>query len=252
METHKYNNTVIQSKGSEHGKRIIEWWKAQGVDTRLYEGDSNGYYYGLIDSVFDYCKTLPTNTTIIELPEYKPKKNVHRLNGFIYITNDEEIKIGDLFYLYDANIIAKYVNVKPVKEAKKIILTNDPKLIKDGVQAINDESAKWLVENTSCDLVEVEFQDWVDYYKIFLSKEEPKQATSPQIIDLSNVEGVKMMVSDDGENWFTRKIIAKRNDAVIDSILTKWYFFKPIEVKKVTMKEVEKMFGCMVEIVKED
>jgi hypothetical protein len=38
---------------------------------------------------------------------------------------------------------------------KKIILTTDPDLIKDGVQAIDDEFLEWFVKNNSCEGVEV-------------------------------------------------------------------------------------------------
>jgi len=77
-------------------------------------------------------------------------------NQNIYITSDEEIKVRDWFYLDDAIIIAKYISVKPVKEAKKIILTTDPDLIKDGVQVIDDEFLEWFVKNPSCEEIEVE------------------------------------------------------------------------------------------------
>ena len=93
----------------------------------------------------------------------------------IYITSDEEIKEGDWFYLDDAKIIAKYINVKPVKEAKKIILTTDQDLIKDCVQAIDDEFLEWFVKNPSCEEVEVEvIDDNIQWYKIIIPKEEHK------------------------------------------------------------------------------
>jgi hypothetical protein len=85
-------------------------------------------------------------------------KNIQKINQHIYITSDEEIKEEDWFYLDDAKIIAKYINVKPVKEAKKIILTTDQDLIKDGVQAIDDEFLEWFVKNPSCESVEVSYE----------------------------------------------------------------------------------------------
>jgi hypothetical protein len=38
---------------------------------------------------------------------------------------------------------------------KKIILTTDPDLIKDGVQELDDEFLKWFIKNPSCESVEV-------------------------------------------------------------------------------------------------
>ena len=74
----------------------------------------------------------------------------------IYITSDEEIKEGDWFYLDDAIIVAKYIDVKPNKEAQKIILTTDPRIAPD-VQAIDDEFLEWFVKNPSCEEVEVTY-----------------------------------------------------------------------------------------------
>jgi hypothetical protein len=42
---------------------------------------------------------------------------------------------------------------------KKIILTTDQDLIKDGVQAIDDEFLEWFVKNPSCEFVEVDKEE---------------------------------------------------------------------------------------------
>lgn len=72
MKEHKYNNTVIQINDVEHGKRVIEWWKEQGVDTRNLNGTLVGWYYGLIGGGFNNVQNLPFLPTIIELPESNP------------------------------------------------------------------------------------------------------------------------------------------------------------------------------------
>jgi len=118
----------------------------------------------------------------------------------IYITSDEEIKKGD-WYLFKYQII-KCENVDLTKipivtknYCKKVILTTDQDLIKDGVQAIDDDFLEWFVQNPSCEEVEVikEYKDgygcWYKYqddffsdhfkpfairYKIIIPKEEPK------------------------------------------------------------------------------
>lgn len=81
---------------------------------------------------------------------------------------------------------------------KKIILTTDPDLIKDGVQAIDDEFLEWFVKNPSCEEVEIENErividdvnydfDVVDYkYKIIIPKEEPKQETLEEVANKNN------------------------------------------------------------------
>jgi hypothetical protein len=76
-------------------------------------------------------------------------------NQHICITSDEEIKV-DEYYLGDDNNI--YCLVTTVNyNGKKIILTTDPELIKDGgVQAIDDEFLEWFVNHPSCEFVEIE------------------------------------------------------------------------------------------------
>jgi hypothetical protein len=115
------------------------------------------------------------------------------INQHIYITSDEEIKEGDWYFFnvgYAGGI--KKADKRDIEqihleiEPKKIILTTDQDLIKDGVQAIDDEFLEWFVKNPSCEEVEVEkvIGRYVDYggnvhspinYKITIPKEEPKQ-----------------------------------------------------------------------------
>lgn len=73
------DNTVIMVLDTEHGKKVIEWWKSKGVDTN-YEGNctlENGntcIYYGLINgyfSNFSLDEVLQYNAKIIELPQEK-------------------------------------------------------------------------------------------------------------------------------------------------------------------------------------
>lgn len=128
------------------------------------------------------------------LPTEKPSKLFYNVGGAllftdyenyngvnICITSDEEIKVGD----YVINSAASYVfqhyfaEGNLYKECKKIILTTDQDLIKDGVQAIDDEFLEWFVKNPSCDEVKVNnlcygalgaFAD--AGYKIIIPKEE--------------------------------------------------------------------------------
>ena len=123
------------------------------------------------------------------------KGNQH--NSFhIYITSDEEIKDAK-WIIHNGKIheVTKnkglYISVKEVSHidiranlCKKIILTTDQDLIKDGVQAIDDEFLEWFVKNPSCEEVEVYREGYkkngmIDeatsyQYKIIIPKEEPK------------------------------------------------------------------------------
>ena len=86
-------------------------------------------------------------------------KNLGIYNQNIYITSDEEIKDGD-WYLDTFNTqrikANQFSDHKHYGNAcKKIILTTDLDLIKDGVQAIDDEFLEWFVKNPSCEFVEI-------------------------------------------------------------------------------------------------
>jgi hypothetical protein len=145
----------------------------------------------------------------------------------IYITNDSEIKEGDWFYDLDT----KYVKIKQSWEnshldfnGKKIILTTDKDLIKDGVQAIDDEFLEWFVKNPSCERVEIEdfpmtekYNSKGEYvhrsywvYKIIIPKEEPKQETLEQaaeIILANNIDGLRDALKDDDLFYFYKGVI---------------------------------------------
>jgi hypothetical protein len=88
-------------------------------------------------------------------------------NQNIYITSDEEIKEGDWVLFLDTNEILKIGNEPnqcgldervDKNNSKKIILTTDVDLIKDGVHAIDDEFLEWFVKNPSCEMVEVDYK----------------------------------------------------------------------------------------------
>jgi hypothetical protein len=125
-------------------------------------------------------------------------KDIHPQH--IYITSDEEIKEGDWVKLFVKHINKEWVH-KITKEdlllysdfnneGSKITLTTDQNLIKDGVQAIDDEFLEWFVKNPSCESVETDLVP-VNYfgsetivnsygfykfiYKIIIPQEEPKR-----------------------------------------------------------------------------
>jgi hypothetical protein len=117
-----------------------------------------------------------------------PKSQGLCKNQHIYITSKEYIGLS---YYLDGDLVRKgviddkdYWEVR--KDYEKIILTTDPKLIEDGVQAIDDEFLEWFVKNPSCEYIKTEKEKvilgevagttYIDYnYKIIIPKEEPKQ-----------------------------------------------------------------------------
>lgn len=99
----------------------------------------------------------------------------------IYITSEEEIKVGD-WVITPTNDIIQWAKVfQP--DGKKIILTTDQVLISNGVQPIDDEFLEWFVMNPSHQDVMIGKESIVSghnggvqieyvYYKIIIPKEE--------------------------------------------------------------------------------
>ena len=140
--------------------------------SRLRIGDNGNFVFGLMQSAI-------------------VSKNDFFTNHNIYITNDEEIKVGDFVYP-KRGFIGKFGEFENsyFDECKKIILTDNEDLIKNGVQPIDDVFLEWFVENPSCEEVGVKLKqhfqadklkrknplNGVYYsYKIIIPKVEPHQ-----------------------------------------------------------------------------
>ena len=113
----------------------------------------------------------------------------------IYITSDEVIKVGD----HVLDIVTGEVMISKGKMlnnhyVKKIILTTDPTLIRDGVQEIDNEFLEWFIKNPSCDFVGVVKEGYkknsmideaTSYkYKIIIPEEEPKSDLEKEMFRL--------------------------------------------------------------------
>jgi hypothetical protein len=110
-------------------------------------------------------------------------------NQYIYITSDEEIKDGE-YGLSRLGEIIKFHSGYDYRYYAKIILTTDQDLIKDGVQAIDNEFLEWFVKNPSCEMVETErfyTMSQSTYsgieYEIIIPKEEPKKETFDETVE---------------------------------------------------------------------
>ena len=132
-------------------------------------------------------------------------------NLIIYITSDEEIKEGVNQWYLD-KLLNKPRNSSGSQYSSKqdvIILTTDQDLIKDGVQAIDDEFLEWFVKNPSCEFVEVKHfgtccgnqsitqcincEKYNPIYKITIPQEEPKQETLNKINNMN--EEIKKQIN---------------------------------------------------------
>ena len=153
-------------------------------------------------------------------------ENTHNINKHIYITSDEEIKEGGVVKIpcgvgkvkklnwkfgndnpsYIVEDIFTYklrygqkegelqINSFRYEDVKKIILTTDQELIKDGVQSIDEEFLEWFVKNPSCEKIKIiDVRDSNVYgsyypYKIIIPKEEPKQETLEEVRVIKRTE----------------------------------------------------------------
>ena len=123
----------------------------------------------------------------------------------IYITSDEEIIGGKEWFLdlTDNSLFKNEVDEPMSKvlfpDCKKIIITTDQDLIKDGVQGINDEFLEWFVKDPSCDEVEVHelklfnpdtnesgFCKW----ELDIPKEKPKQESCEYIKEVGCIKDI--------------------------------------------------------------
>ena len=99
--------------------------------------------------------------------------NPNYINQNIYITFEEEIK--DCWFM---NTLTNEIgftkgSIGIQKNAKKIIITTDQDLIKDGVQSVEEDFLYWFVKNPSCE--EVKIENVFGFAEIIIPKKELKQ-----------------------------------------------------------------------------
>ena len=153
----------------------------------------------------------------------------------VYITSDEEIKEGD--WTTDGNYVVLKTKTNgglfEGHNPKKVILTTDPDLIKDGVQPIDDTFLEWFVQNPSCEEVEVAkgkmklnddgqeygFPD-MSLYKIIIPQEESKQETLEEAAEkyAKTAEGIDIPYQNglyygfvEGAKWQAERMYSEDN-----------------------------------------
>jgi len=84
-------------------------------------------------------------------------KNLYKIENELYIIgNNEDINENDYIITQDGRLVeVSYLLSKDVESGHKVILTTNKLLIKNGIQAIDDEFLEWFVKNSSCEFVEV-------------------------------------------------------------------------------------------------
>jgi hypothetical protein len=205
-----------------------------------------------------------------------------QVNQHISITSDEKIKEGDWVLFKAYNETTEIVRVTTISNnaftskqgfgygleyCKKIILTTDPDLIKEGVQAIDDEFLEWFVKNPSCEEVEVEKEsliiqgesDYFNYdngiklnpnvgkYKIIIPKEEPKKYKCTECHWL----GLFNEMKNEQDTDYDQYCCPKCNNVMYDCRFDKWYLEEPKTSIKKEYVDDQDAYGYDV-IVKEE
>ena len=154
----------------------------------------------------------------------KDLKDIGYIPQHIYITSDEEIK-ANVYALIngvlckteikEGKIVSRQLNGGATMDICKteyleIILTTNQDLIKDGVQAIDDEFLVWFVKNPSCESVDVNIEKYVNLtsnpipiYKIIIPQEEPKKETLEEAAEKQwgNVHRTGVLGFIEGAKW---------------------------------------------------
>jgi hypothetical protein len=156
-----------------------------------------------------------------------------QVNQNIYITSDEEIKEGDWVIEHSLNWVFKIhkhglPNYTPNK--KKIILTDNKDLIKDGVQAIDDDFLEWFVKNPSCEEVKLDIETELDaYYRNGVGGARPIKIILKEESRMFSEEEMKQFAFECVGNFLSNdenKVEIKLVDVIIDRINNKFEQFK--------------------------
>ena len=83
-------------------------------------------------------------------------KNLYKIEDELYIISNTENVDENCWIITDGKLVqVSYLLSDEVAKGNKVILTTNKLLIKDGVQAIDDEFIEWFVKNPSCEEVEI-------------------------------------------------------------------------------------------------
>jgi hypothetical protein len=190
------------------------------------------------------------------------ERNIYKIGKDLFITSDEEIKEGDWILYANPNskrtfvvkcteIASTYFDYErktleirqiPIKWAKRIILTTDQYLIKDGVQAIDDAFLEWFVKNPNCEEVKIRKieNEWI--YNTDVPQEEPKQESLDESAEKwydsteENKGFPKMQAFKDGAKWQAERIVWSE-EAVIELLHSRMRYTLGVDYKEVTTLE---------------
>ena len=117
-------NQVIEVLDREYGKKVIEYWKSIGVDTRgmcgsfTKEDGESSRYYGVINDMFD-CYTIEDvrkyNTEIIELP-----KEENSFPRVMLVSYDGEAWYKRVVFMKKCDRYLAWLNAETIEESESV------------------------------------------------------------------------------------------------------------------------------------
>ena len=116
-------NQVIEVLDSEHGRKVIEYWKSKGCDTlgmsgsQTKKGDYLWRYYGVIDNCFDIYserQAAENGAEIIELPEENSFPRV------MLVSCDGNSWKRRVVFMKKCNRYVAWVNAETIEESESI------------------------------------------------------------------------------------------------------------------------------------
>jgi hypothetical protein len=190
-------------------------------------------YYNSQERTYQLCEFPKYHTDI------KSTRN-------LYITSDEEIKKGDWYSHKQINYLRVSNSTAIPMDAKKVILTTDQDLIKDGVQAIDDEFLQWFIKNPSCEEVEIVEGDFINgkytfgkyrigkMYYADEPKEEPKQETLEEA-------SKKYSIGKSSSSVFQEAPKKELKDTIVESVINQFKQRSKVGIEKygVTMDRTD-------------
>lgn len=205
------DNTVIKVESEEQGKRVIEWWKEQGVDTRNRIGD--GFLmncYGIYNGIFDSRSedvALRLGKKIITLPKSFPSKWYLKIN-------DSNKEVANE---WRRSVARTYLDVIPHDGE---IVISEP--YKDGSYYLAGDSQKAEVFNLN--LKEISLEQFLEHVYV------------PWKNRL--MEGQEIMINETKQEEKMRTITWNQGQEIIDIACAEWkerlftYFGKNIVLKQ--------------------
>ncbi len=149
-------------------------------------------------------------------------KNLYEIQDELYIIDNNE-KVTQNGIWAKCSFTGDILKNRNGQYAHKVILTTNNLLIKDGVQAIDDEFLEWFVKNPSCEEVEIEYDKDIfpygvetsngyGWYKIIIPQEEPKQETLEEAAEnygniIGNKDGTTQFDFREGAKWQQEQIL---------------------------------------------